>query len=83
MSEYVTTDFNITAALKSQGFKVIKTSPSDRVSSKGRIKQFHFENSEALKKAKMLYINGDLVGNLRDFTNAIESVKELIYGDDS
>lgn len=81
-AEYITTDINITAVLKSQGFKIVKITPSGRTSNKGSIKQFHFESSESLTDTKMKYIHGDLTGNLRDFTNAMESVRELIYGDD-
>lgn len=73
---YSTTDFYLTAVLISQKYKIKETTkegPNDRV------KRFHFEDSEKLRDTIMEYMNGDLEGNIREFRNSIETVKDMVH----
>ena len=73
---YSTTDFYTTAVLISQDFEIAGVTDEGH---QGKVKRFHFENSSAVEKVVMNYVNGKLQGNLRDFRNAIETVKDLVY----
>jgi predicted secreted protein len=73
---YKTTDFYTTAVLISQKFEVKEIStqgPNDKV------KKFHFEDTPELREIIMKYMNGTLEGNLREFRNAIETVKDAVH----
>ena len=73
---YSTTDFYTTAMLIAQRYEV-KQVTSEGPS--GRVKRFHFTNNDELQKIVMKYMNGSLEGNLKDFKNAIETVKDLVH----
>ena len=49
------------------------------ITAEGKIKTFHFENTEELNRDVFDYVNGKKLGNLRDFRDAIERVKDLIH----
>lgn len=71
-----TTDFYTTAVLISKEFEIKEISnegPQDRV------KRFHFEDTPELRKTILSYMNRQLVGNLRQFKDAIESVKDIVH----
>lgn len=73
---YSTTDFYTTAVLISQNFEVVNLTsepPSNKV------KRFHFKDSPELRKTIMAYTNKTLDGNIRDFKEAIETVKEMVH----
>ena len=73
---YATTDFYTTAVLIAQKFEV------KEITTEGpgnRVKRFHFEDSKELKEVIMKYMNNTLNGNLREFRNAIETVKDMVH----
>ena len=75
-SGYSTTDFYTTAVLIAKKFQV------ENVTSEGpngKIKKFHFTDSEVLRDVVKLYMNRQLEGNIRDFRDAIETVKDLVH----
>jgi len=74
--KYSTTDFYTTAMLISQDFivtEVTKEGPSNKV------KRFHFSENSKIRSVVMNYVNGNLQGNIKDFKNAIETVKDMVY----
>ena len=73
---YSTTDFYTTAVLISQEFQVTEVS---REGHQGKVKRFHFDKTPEVQEVVMSYINGKLEGNIRDFRNAIETVKDMVY----
>ena len=73
---YSTTDFYTTAVLIAQEFQVTEVSSEG---AGGRTKRFHFNKTPEVQEAVMSYINGKLEGNIRDFRNAIETVKDMVY----
>ena len=76
MEGFSTTDFYTAAILIAKGFEVTE------VSKEGaglKVKRFHFEDNEDLRKTILLYTNGSLEGNLRGFRNSIENVKDLVH----
>lgn len=73
---YSTTDFYTTAVLISRGFAVVDVC---REGHQGKVRRFHFEKTPAVQEVVMSYINGKLEGNIRDFRNAIETVKDMVY----
>jgi len=73
---YSTTDFYTTAVLIAQEFQVTEVSSEG---TGGRTKRFHFDKTPEVQEAVMSYINGKLEGNIRDFRNAIETVKDMVY----
>ena len=75
-SLYSTTDFYTTAILISQKFEVKEVTNEGPGS---RVKRFHFDDSKELRETIMKYMNGALLGNLREFRNAIESTKDLVH----
>jgi predicted secreted protein len=76
LKEYSTTDFYTTAMLISQKQEVIKVS---KEGDNGQIKRFHFNETSAVQKIVMSYINGQLEGNIKEFRNAIETVKGIVW----
>ena len=73
---FSTTDFYATAVLISKGHKVAKVESHHRDS---KIKVFFFKKTPAISNLLMSYANGDLAGNIREFKNAIDTVKELVH----
>ncbi len=73
---YGTTDFYTTAVLISQKFEVKKIT---REGPDKRVKRFHFEDTPELRDTIMKYMNGALTGDLRNFRNSIENVKDLVH----
>ena len=73
---YTTTDFYTTAILISKKFQVIKLTTQGNWN---HIKRFHFSDSPELREIVLLYMNRQLDGNLRDFRDAIEVVKDLVH----
>lgn len=74
--EYSTTDFYTTAVLISQKFQVLYVSKKGTT---GKVKCFHFDNTPLVQKAIMNYINGNLEGNIKEFRNALETVKDMVH----
>jgi hypothetical protein len=73
---YSTTDFYTTAVLIAQKFEV------KQITTEGpgnRVKRFHFDDSAELKAVIMKYMNNTLSGNIREFRNAIETVKDMVH----
>lgn len=71
---YGTTDLYTAAVLMSCGHKVVEVINAD-----SKTKRFHFQDSPALHIARMSYLNGTLEGNIKNFKNAIEAIKDMIY----
>ena len=70
-----TTDFYTSALLICLGYEIRKITSENF----GKLKKFHFEDSEELQNDILAYMNRKQVGNLRDFRDAIERVKDLIH----
>ena len=76
MTTYSTTDLYTTAVLLFSDFHIVKvTSHGDS----GRVKRFHFEDSEELQNTILQYMNGTLHGDIRKFRNSIEVTKDLVH----
>lgn len=73
---YTTTDFYTTAVLIHQGFEILEVTSHGP---DGRVKRFHFEDTPKLREVIMAYMNGKLEGNIRDFRNSVETVKDLLH----
>lgn len=73
---YITGDFYTTAVLILNKFEVLKLTSHGP---DGRVKKFHFEETEELKEVVMDYMNGKLEGNIRSFRNSIEVVKDMVH----
>lgn len=74
--DFNTTDFYTTAILIAKKFpvkKITSEGPS------GKVKRFHFDESEELRATILAYMNRQLEGNLRDFRDAIETVKDMVH----
>ena len=74
MAEYTTSDFYVVAMLISQKFTVESV---DGNNSKRKV--FHFIDSKELRDAIKNYMNGTLVGSLREFRNALAQAKDYIH----
>lgn len=73
---YTTGDFYTTAVLLFTGFEVLEVTSHGP---DGRVKKFHFEDTPELNKVIMDYMNGKLEGNIREFRNSIETVKDMVH----
>ena len=73
---YMTTDFYTTAVLKLYKFDVLEIRQEG---ASGKVKRFVFEDTEELRKVVLSYMNSNAEGNLREFRNAIESVKDMVH----
>jgi hypothetical protein len=69
---YQTSDFHLSAVLKSFGFKLI-----DLKMESGR-GLFIFEDRTDRAKIVKDFFSGELVGNIKTFLNALEGLKSLI-----
>lgn len=78
---YSTTDFYTAALLISLGYEILQVTREGKADkdSKGRTRRFHFEDSEELQTDIMAYMNNKKQGLLRDFRDAIETVKDLVH----
>lgn len=75
-SLYTTTDFYTTAVLISKKFLVKK------ITTEGpgkKVKRFHFDDSPELRQIVLDYMNRSLTGNIREFRDAIETVKDMVH----
>ena len=78
---YTTTDFYTAALLVSLEYEikeVTREGKPDR-DGKGKTRRLHFEDSEQLQKDIMAYMNNKKKGLLRDFRDAIETIKDLVH----
>jgi hypothetical protein len=73
---YGTTDFYTAALLICLNYEVKKITTGQP---NKKVKTFHFEDSEGLRKDILDYMNSKREGNLRDFRDAIETVKDLVH----
>ena len=73
---YTTTDFYTTAILIAMKFPVLTVTKEGK---DNRVKRFHFEESQELENTVLAYMNGTLEGSLREFRNAIETVKDMVH----
>ena len=73
---YSTTDFYTTAVLISKNFEIVEVTSEGP---SGKVKKFHFEDTDELRKTVLAYHNGSLSGNLRDMRNGIEAVKDMVH----
>jgi len=73
---YITGDLYTTAVLLLKGFDIQEVSSHGP---EGRIKKFHFNDCPELQQVLMDYMNGKVEGNIRDFRNKVENVKDLIH----
>lgn len=74
--DYSTTDFYTTAVLIAKRFQV------ERITTEGpgnKVKRFHFKDSPELRQVILSYMNRQQEGNLRDFRDAIETVKDMVH----
>lgn len=70
--EYTTTDLYTVAVLVSQGYPIEEVRGDSR-------KKFVFKDNEQLRTCIRDFMNGALKGDLRNFKNAIETVKDLLH----
>ncbi len=75
---YSTTDFYTTAVLISKNFEIVEVTAEGPA---GKVKKFHFSDSDDLRKMVLAYHNGALEGNLRDMRNGIEAVKDMVHSE--
>jgi hypothetical protein len=75
-ASFNSTDFYIVAMLVSQGFPIINIGNEGR---DGKVKRFHFVDTEELRAAILKYTNGILEGNIKGFKNSIESIKDILH----
>ncbi len=74
--EYTTTDFYTTAILVLHKFEVLEIRAEGQSK---KVKRFVFEDTDVLREKILSYMNGAMEGNLRDFRNAIETVKDMVH----
>lgn len=72
--QYTTTDFYTTAVLVLKKFEVLAIK-----SAGGKVKRFAFNDTPELRATILSYMNGTMEGNLREFRNAIECVKDMVH----
>lgn len=72
---YNTTDLYMTAVLISGRYHI------KEVTLEGNTRRFHFTDSPELRDRIMKYRNKDLPGDLREFVNSIETVKEILHSE--
>jgi len=73
---YGTTDFYTTAVLIANEFEL------KHIKSEGprnKVKRFYFEDTTELRAIVLEYMNSKLEGNLRQFRNAIDTVKDMVH----
>ena len=73
---YSTTDFYTTAVLIAKKFEVENITTEGPG---GKVKRLHFADTEELRTTILSYMNRKLDGNLRDFRDAIETVKDMVH----
>lgn len=78
---YTTTDFYTAALLICLGYEVRSVTREGKPDKdgQGKTRRFHFPNSEQLQQDRMAYMNNKKEGLLRDFRDAIETVKDLVH----
>jgi len=74
--KYTTTDFYTTAVLVLKKFEVLEIRAQGP---NGKVKRFIFEDTQELRDTILSYMNGSMEGNLREFRNAIETVKDMVH----
>lgn len=80
--QYSTTDFYTAALLICLEYEIKKISRENSSGEEvhnGRVRRFHFEDTPALRQDILEYMNGKKVGNLKNFKDAIETVKDLVH----
>lgn len=81
---YSTTDFYTAAlliCLKYPVQKVTRERNNGEFDPKGKVRRFHFDDTEELRADILAYMNNQKQGLLRDFRDAIETVKDLVHSD--
>ena len=78
---YTTTDFYTAALLVCLGYEIksVSREGQDDKDGKGKTRRFHFKDSGELTSDIMAYMNNKLEGKLRDFRDAIETIKDLVH----
>ena len=79
---YTTTDFYTAALLVSQKYEIVEVTREGQKSDKdglGRTRRFHFVDSPELQKDIMDFMNNKKTGLLRDYRDAIETIKDLVH----
>ena len=76
IASYSTTNLYIAAALLAKGF--LYTSMTEEGLNK-KIKRFHFEVTDLLRKTINEYKGGTLEGNLKFFKNSLEIIRDEIH----
>jgi len=74
--KYTTTDFYTTAVLVLKKFEVLEITSEGPTN---RVKRFVFEDNDELRTTILSDTNGTMDGNLRDFRNGIECVKDMVH----
>ena len=79
---YSTTDFYTAAlliCLKYEIKKVTRENPGGSDDPQGKVRRFYYEDTDELRADILEYMNGKKSGNLREFRDAIENVKDLVH----
>lgn len=74
--KYTTTDFYTTAVLVLRKFEVLEIRAEGK---NDKVKRFVFEDTTELRDTILSYMNGSINDNLREFRNAIETVKDMVH----
>jgi len=74
--QYTTTDFYTTAVLVLKKFEVLEIRAEGK---NDKVKRFVFTDTPELRETILSYMNGTVVDNLREFRNAIETVKDMVH----
>jgi len=73
---YTTTDFYTTAVLVLKKFEVLEIRAEGK---NDKVKRFVFNDTPELRETILSYMNGTVTDNLREFRNAIETVKDMVH----
>jgi len=78
---YTTTDFYTAALLICLGYEIeqVTREGSKDKDGEGRTRRFHFKDSDELRNDILAYMNNKKEGLLRDYRDAIETVKDLVH----
>ena len=73
---YTTTDLYTTAVLVLKKFEVLEIRAEGK---NDKVKRFVFNDTPELRETILSYMNGTVTDNLREFRNAIETVKDMVH----
>lgn len=79
---YTTTDFYTAALLVSQKYEILEVTREGTKLDRdglGRTRRFHFVDTPELQKDIMDFMNNKKMGLLRDYRDAVETIKDMVH----